>query len=171
MLTSYKYNDYYNIIININMKKFIEEIRKLAENLKKSEEKPPGSSPAVEQLYNYSKKAVKTLSAEGCRYINVYMLPPDLIPLFFHFESCGSGFVISNREKYVFFMLSAENRIFIYGSDKTATDGSRVNSGKMSQLFNISFSKENGNVQFYDSTGKELQTDDIVLLTLRWLLN
>ena len=68
-------------------------------------------------------------------------------------------------------MLSAENRIFIYGSDKTGSGEAKKNSGKMSQLFNVSFKEVSGNVHFYDSTGKELTPDEIVLLTLKWLLN
>ena len=153
------------------MNNFIDEIRKLAESLKKIDEKPAGYSPAVEFLYSYAESGVNTLSDSGCRYVNLYMLPPDLIPLFFHFESCGFGFVVSSREKYVFFMQSAENRIFIYGSDKTGSGEAQKNSGKMSQLFNVSFKEVSGNVHFYDSTGKELAPDEIVLLTLKWLLN
>ena len=45
------------------------------------------------------------------------------------------------------------------------------NSGKMSQLFNLDYKENNGTVVFYDSTGKELPPDEIVLLTLSWSLN
>ncbi len=155
------------------MDKFIEEVNKLSVNVKSSEknkEIPDENSPAIDSLFSYAKAGVNALKSNGLNYINLHRLPGDLIPLFFHFESSGAGFVISGSGKYIFFMESSEKKIFIYGmaNNKRSVGQGR---GKMLQLFNIDFIENGDSVVFYDSTKKELSPEEIVLLTLQWSLN
>ena len=155
------------------MEKFIEEIKKLSVNLDKSEEnksKVYPESSAIESLFNYADKAVTSLKKDGVVSINLHRLPIDLVPLFFQFESRGEGFVLSTVKKYAFFMQSAENKIFIFGKMKRKGLKHSGND-KMQQLFNIDFTENNGNVTYFDSTGKEIKPDEIVLLALNWSLN
>lgn len=152
------------------MDKFTEEIKKLSVN---TEEKDPDKDisdrylPAIESLYNFADKAVLTLKSSS---VKLHRLPADLVPLFFHFESGGGGFVISTAVKYAFFMQSSENKIFIYGKSKKNGINSPGNA-KMQQLFNIDFTENNENVTFYDSTNKEISPEEIVLLALSWSIN
>ena len=153
------------------MDKFTEEIKNIFENINENEintERQAINSDAIATLYSYAEKGVNLLRSGGFSTIYLHRLPFDIVPLFFHFESGGDGFVISTAGKFVFFMQSTEKKIFIYGKDKINGTSSK---DKMQQLFNIDFTEDNGKVTYYDSTKKELQAEEIVLLALKWSLN
>ena len=153
------------------MDKFAQELKKLFKIINKEEintENLTLKSDAIAFLYNYAEKGVNLLRSEGLSSIYIHRLPVDIVPLFFHFESGGDGFVISTDKRFVFFMQSTDKKIFIYGKDKTNGSYSK---DKMQQLFNIDFTEDNGKVTYYDSTKKELIADEIVLLALKWSLN
>ena len=153
------------------MDKFSEDIKKIFENINEKEintKRQTDKSDAIASLYRYAEKGVDLLRSGGLSSIYLHSLPVDIVPLFFHFESGGDGFVISTAKRFAFFMQSADKKIFIYGKDKI--NGS-YGKDKMQQLFNIDFTEDNGKVTYYDSTKKELQVEEIVLLALKWSLN
>lgn len=154
------------------MDKFIEEINKLSSKVEKSDISLESNinPPAIDLLFKYSEKGIKELKSNGLGSVNLHRLPFDLIPLFFHFESSGGGFVISTAKKYAFFMQSTDKKIFVFGKAKKIGHDVTVND-KMQQLFNIEFRENNGVVSYYDSTNKELKPSEIVLLALNWSLN
>jgi len=155
------------------MDKFTEEIKKLSDNVYKPDintESKSINSHAIESLFEYAEKGVTTLKSNGITSINLHKLPVDLVPLFFHFDSGGEGFVISTAKRFAFFMQSSDKKIFIYGKVKKFGIQGPGND-KMQQLFNIDFTENNGSVAYYDSTNKELKADEIVLLALNWSLN
>jgi len=155
------------------MDKFLEEINKLSSKVDKSEIYPESNSinpPAIDLLFKFSEKGINELKSNGLGSVKLHRLPFDLVPLFFHFESSGEGFVISTAKKYTFFMQSADKKIFVFGKAKKIGQAVTVND-KMQQLFNIDFAENDGDVTFYDSTNKELKPDEIVLLALNWSLN
>lgn len=153
------------------MEKFTEQLKKLAANIKESGPVDGNSeSPAIKMLFDFAEKGIDTLRSEGISSIQLHVLSSELVPLFFHFESRGSGFVISTDKKYTFFMQSRDGKIFIYGKNRRYGQKNSVNE-KMQQLFNIDFTEENEKVSFFDSTKKEIVADEIVLLALRWSLN
>ena len=153
------------------MEKFTELVKKLAESSKESGPVEGNSdSTAIKLLFGYAEKGVDTLISEGISSIKLHQLPGELVPLFFQFESSGSGFVISTDNKYTFFMQSRDGKIFIFGKNRRDGQNNSVNE-KMQQLFNIDFTEENEKVSFFDSTKKEINADEIVLLALRWSLN
>ena len=150
------------------MYKFIEEIKKLSENVKKSVNAEEGlNTPAIRLLYSFAEIGIKTLSSGGAGSVKLHRLPADLVPLFFHYESSGEGFVISTEKKYTFFMQSAEKKVFVFGKNRNNGSGNE----KMQKLLNIDYTENNAEVSFFDSTNKEINADDIVLLALRWSLN
>lgn len=152
------------------MDKFTEQIKKLSENIVNKDQYRDNSdiySYAVELLFSIADKGLLLLDSSS---VKLHRLPTDLVPLFFHFESSGGGFVISTDVKYAFFMQSSENKIFIYGKTKTDERKSSGNT-KMQQLFNIDFIENNGKVTFFDSTKKEIKPDEIILLALSWSIN
>lgn len=155
------------------MDKFTEGIKKLSDNVYKQDintESKSINSKAIDLLFEYAEKGVNTLRSNGLSSVYLHRLPVDLVPLFFHFDSGGEGFVISTAKRFVFFMQSTDKKIFIYG--KVKKNGFKdPGTDKMQQLFNIDFTENNGNVTYYDSTNKELKTDEIVLLALNWSLN
>jgi len=155
------------------MDKFTEEIKKLSDNISKQDintESKSINSKAIGSLFKYAEIGISTLRSGGLPSIYLHILPADIVPLFFHFESGGEGFVISTSKKFTFFMQSSDNKIFVYGKEKkNAIQG--AGSDKTQQLFNIDFTENNENVSFYDSTKKEIKADEIVLLALNWSLN
>lgn len=152
------------------MSKFIEEAEKLAKSIEKTDSKNAGESPAIDLLYSYADKGINILNDAGHKAMNVHRLHADLVPLFFHFENSGAGFVISCSGRYVFFMQSDDNKVFIYGTNKSGNKQTMINGRKMSQLFNLDIKEKNGNVTLFDSTGNELAPGEVVLLTLKWCL-
>jgi len=155
------------------MDKFTEEIKKLSDNISKQNintESNNINSKAISSLFKYAETGINTFRSCGLSSISLHRLPVDLVPLFFHFESGGEGFVISTAKRFTFFMQSSDKKIFVYGKEKkNAIKG--TGSDKTQQLFNIDFTENNGNVTYYDSTNKEIKADEIVLLALRWSLD
>ena len=104
------------------MDKFLEEINKLSSKVDKSEIYAESNSlnpPAIDLLFKYSEKGINELKSNGLASVNVHRLPIDLVPLFFHFESSGGGFVISTAKKYTFFMQSTDKKdIYFWESEE-----------------------------------------------------
>ena len=153
------------------MKEFEVEIKKIAENIKESEIFHEDiDSEAIKLLFDLAEAGIKTLNSKGVNSVKLHQLPADLVPLFFHFESGCNGFVITTEKKYTFFMQSTGNNVFVFGKNKRKGPEDAGND-KMQQLFNIEFAENNGDMSFYDSTNKEINAEEIVLLALNWSLN
>ena len=153
------------------MEKFTEQLKKMVANIKETGPvEGTSDSAAIKLLFDFAERGIDTLRSEGISSIKLNRLPSELVPLFFHFKSSGSGFVISTDKKYTFFMQSSDGKIFIFGKNRRNGQSNNVNE-KMQQLFNIDFTEENEKISFFDSTKKEISADEIVLLALRWSLN
>ena len=153
------------------MKEFEVEIKKIAENIKESEIFHKDiDSEAIKLLFDLAEAGIKTLNSKGVNSVKLHQLPADLVPLFFHFESGCNGFVISTEKKYTFFMQSTGNKVFVFGKNKRKGPED-IGNDKIQQLFNIEFADNNGDMSFYDSTNKEINAEEIVLLALNWSLN
>lgn len=153
------------------MKNYIEEVKKMASDYEES----PGLnedvvSPAIKILFDITESGANTLGSNGVSSVKIHRMPADLVPLFFHFETSGGGFILSTKNKFTFFMQSADNKIFIFGKNKRNGPEKSIND-KIQQLFNIDITDNNGNISFFDSTKKEIKAEEIVLLALRWSLN
>ena len=155
------------------MSNFSEEIKKLSElhNQSESNEINYGEQfDALKVLYDITSRGVDQFNQNSALKIKLHELHPDLMPLFFNFQSDCSGFVIRTESKFIFVMQSVNNQIFIYGLASQNGVDIRQSMTRAVQLFKLESKDEDG-IRFYDSTDRELQAEEIIIQLLSWGLS
>lgn len=123
----------------------------------------------IDHLYSMSAQAVDVFnSSVESEVLSVYKLPGEFLEMFLDITGRRGGFCLISPDKTVIFFDEDPNIITVIGKSRNTT-GKENASAKTVQLFKISISKNDKQLEYRDNTGGVLDPYDIILVLVSWV--
>ncbi|NIP30306.1 MAG: hypothetical protein GTO02_09480 [Candidatus Dadabacteria bacterium] len=119
-------------------------------------------------LYEQFEYSTSYLNSKyGNEVLEIFHIPSDLLAIIFNIDNGGIGFVmLFNKSKVVLVLCEKENYVAFIGKKINNS-----NNSKSIKLLRLSYENEGNEINFRDSTGLKINTNDIIAQIIKWGLN
>lgn len=124
---------------------------------------------ALDELFHTAREAAHVMNEGNAgRFVRIFRIEDELVPLLFRLGDDCSGFVIATPVKFIFFVSGNRGTIYTYGLERNTG----ISSGNLLvnavQLLTLEYKVKPANVIFKDTTGAPLDPEEVVFHLFKW---